>query len=116
MSQLSTAANRRRMRRQPSKGVIKVRCQKGTWGLGANVARKLLDVSTDGARLVVAEPLEDGREVTLSLEGPWHARPLVLVGRIRWCAELADGNWCVGVHFDKTLAYREVQDLAACCG
>jgi hypothetical protein len=116
MSQSSAATNRRRMRRQPSKGAVKVRCQTGTMGLGANLARKLLDVSTDGARLVVAAALESGQEVTLSLEAPWHARPITRTGRIRWCAALADGSWCVGVHFDKTLAYREVQDRAAGCG
>jgi hypothetical protein len=107
------AINRRRTRRQPAKKTVKLRCQKGTWGLGPNVARTLLDVSTDGARLVIAVPLESNRDVTLSLEGPWHKHPLAIAARVRWCEPLADGAYCVGVVFEKTIPYREVQDLAS---
>ncbi|HWG44671.1 MAG TPA: PilZ domain-containing protein [Gemmataceae bacterium] len=113
MSQPSADRNRRRTRRQVSKRTIKVRCHRGISGMGTNLARTLLDVSADGARLVVASPLERGQDITLSLEGVWHARPLTAQGKVCWCASLADGTYCVGIHFDKTLPYHEVQDLAS---
>jgi hypothetical protein len=113
MSQSSTESNRRRIRRRTSKRMVKVRCQKGGWGLGTDMARTLLDVSTEGARLVVAGPLDNGQEITLSLEGPWHVRPLTLCAHVRWCTALADGTHCIGVRFEKMLPYSEVQDLAS---
>jgi len=113
MSQSSADPNRRRTRRQASKKAIKVRCQKGAGGMGTNVARTLLDVSTDGARLVIVSPLDKGQTITLSLEGAWHARPLTAEGKVCWCAALADGTYCIGIHFEKTLPYQEVQDLSA---
>lgn len=116
MSQPPGESDRRRVRRRRSKSSIKICCQKGSWGMGANVARTLLDVSPEGACLVATAPLECGQEITLSLEGQWHARPVTRAARVRWCAVLADGGWCAGVHFDKTLAYHEVQDLGALRG
>jgi hypothetical protein len=113
MSQTSAGPNRRRTRRRPSKTTIKVRCQKGSWGMGANVARTLLDVSVDGARFVSVAPLDCGQEITLSLEALWHVRPLTRAARVRWCALLADGTYGVGAHFDKTLPYNEVEDMAS---
>ena len=116
MDSSSVNTNRRRARRQPSKNSTKVTCHKGAWGLGPNLARRLLDVSTDGARLVVATPLGRGDEVTLQMEGLWHPRPIKVQAHVCWCEALADGNHCIGVHFEKTLAYNEVQILAAAGG
>ncbi len=113
MSQPSSNPERRRTRRQPSKNSTKISCHKGTWGLGPNLARKFLDVSTDGLRLVVASPLDTRQEVTLNLEGLWQPRPIKIDGRVRWCAALADGTYCIGVHFQKTLSYSQVQVFAA---
>jgi hypothetical protein len=73
-------------------------------------------VSTDGARLMVATQLGRGDEVTLQMEGLWHQRPIKVQAHVRWCEPLADGTFCVGVHFEKTLPYNEVQVLAAASG
>jgi hypothetical protein len=113
MDSSSANENRRRTRRQLSKSSTKVTCHKGAWGLGPNLARRLLDLSTDGARLVVAAPLERGHEVTLQMEALWHQRPIKMQAQVRGCEALADGDYCVGVHFEKTLGYHEVQVLAA---
>lgn len=76
------------------------------------MARTLLDLSLDGARLIVSTALASGQEVSLTLEGPWHREPLARAARVRWCAALADGSFCVGVLFEKTLPYAEWQDFA----
>ncbi len=107
------SSNRRRARRRPPRKTVKLQCRKGPWGIGPNVARSLLDLSLDGVRLVIASAVENGQEVTVSLEGPWHKQPVVAQGRVRWCMPLPDGAFCIGVHFDKTLPYQEVQDLSA---
>jgi hypothetical protein len=106
-------SNRRRTRRQAPKKTVKLQCRKGSWGFGPNVARTLLDLSLDGARLIVAAELAVGQEVSLNLEGPWQKEPLTRAARVRWCQALADGSFCVGVLFDKTLPYADVLDLAA---
>jgi c-di-GMP-binding flagellar brake protein YcgR len=108
--------NRRRTRRQSAKRMVKLQCQKGTMGLGKNLARQLLDISTDGARLVIGEVLPINQEVILSLELPWQGRPLAVPARIRWCMALVDGAHCVGVVFDKTIPYRDVQEFASLNG
>jgi hypothetical protein len=116
MDSSSEPANRRSTRRQRSKSSTKVCCHKGAGGLGANLARRLLDVSTDGARLVIATPLDRGQEVTLTMEGLSHARPIKMQAHVRWCEALADGTYCLGTRFEKTLGYNEVQVLAAAGG
>lgn len=116
MSQSSINANRRRTSRQPPKKSTKVRCHKGLGGMGPDLARTLLDVSVDGACLVVSAPLEKGEEVLLSLEAHWHPRPILISAHIRWCTTLSDGTCCIGVHFRKTLSFNEIEALAPACG
>jgi hypothetical protein len=110
------ATNRRRTRRQSAKKMVKLQCQKGTMGLEQNLARQLLDISTDGARLVSAVTLPVGQEVTVSLELPWQGRPLAVPARVCWCLALAEGGHCVGVHFERTIPYRDVQEFACLSG
>jgi hypothetical protein len=113
MSQTDSAnPNRRRQRRQKSRGSTKVTCTVGKWGLGQNVARSLLDVSASGARLVVTVALTVGQEVEVSLQGTWHLRPLKLPAQVVWCVATADGGYCAGLQFERHLPYADLQALA----
>jgi PilZ domain len=106
-------ANRRNCRRQLAKGSTKVNCLKGCWGLGANLARAVLDLSEDGAQLIVKEPLAVGQEVEVSLSGPFHNRPVKVEARVVWAEAAAGEDYRAGVRFDKRLPYADLQNLTA---
>jgi hypothetical protein len=103
--------NRRAARRFPPRGKVKVTCHRGSSDLGASLAIGLLDVSESGARLLVRTALERDQEVSLTLEGMGHLRPLKITGRIVWCLPTATGQFCVGTRFDKFLPYRELTKI-----
>jgi hypothetical protein len=107
-----TTPNRRRQRRQKSKGSTKVTCTAGKWGLGPNLARSVLDLSSTGACLVLSAALEKGQDVEVSLQGTWQVRPLKLPAQVVWCLAAADGTWCAGIRFQRNLEYSDLQALA----
>jgi hypothetical protein len=112
MSSLSQCEKNRRMhlRRRP-KGSAKATCRRGALDLGTNLAVRVLDVSEGGARLVVRETIDLLKEVTVTLEGPQHLRPLRIVGRVIWCVSTATSEHCIGIQFDKRLLYMDLQKL-----
>jgi hypothetical protein len=114
MSEASSAQRNRRLsqRRQP-KVRVKLACRKGGLDLGLNIATALLDVSESGARLLLKEGLAAGNEVSVSLEGPNHRRPVLRLGHVVWCVPAADGAYCVGVNFQKSLPYKDLYYLTS---
>ena len=114
-----SARNRRLSQRRPAKGRLRVICRRGGLDLGPNLALAVLDLSETGVRLVVKEALEPGREVSVSLEGQSNLRPILRVGNVAWCVPSADGSHCVGVCYQKRLAYRDFLELSrepSACG
>ena len=105
--------NRRACRRRPARASTQVACQKGAWGLGANVAVAVLDVSEDGAQLVVREALAVGQEVEVSLAPPWNGRPVKVAGRVVWSGGGPGGNYRAGVCFGKRLPYADLLSVTA---
>src|SRR5271163_2774713 len=99
------------MRNRP-KSWTKFTCRKGSLDVGPNIAVSLLDVSETGLRLVVCEHLVKGQEIALTLETPGHARPIRVLGKAVWCLPTTDKNFCVGIRFDKCLAYFDVAKLS----
>jgi hypothetical protein len=104
--------NRRRNQRRPPRSRVRVTCRRGGLDLGPNLALSVADLSEAGVRLVVKEPLEPGREVSVALEGQSHPRPIVRVGNVIWCLPGADGACWVGVRFQKDLPYKFVLELS----
>jgi hypothetical protein len=104
-------SNRRRARRGPVKTVARIECRKGTTGLGHNLAVAALDLSENGVRLVIREPLPPGQQVEILLSGPDLAKPIRRLGQVVWSAALAVANHGAGVAFDKSLPYAELQRL-----
>jgi hypothetical protein len=104
-------ANRRASPRRKPRGGVKLECRKGALGLGANVASQCLDVSEGGARIIVKVPLTVKDEVEVIMLG-FGVPAVKRLANVRWVEPLADGQWCVGLRFQKYLAYRDVQSLA----
>jgi hypothetical protein len=109
MSQISLGMNRRSATRHRPRGGSKVSCATGKFGLGPNVAVSVLDVSETGIRLIVKVPLPVGGEVEVGLEAPADRRPTPVPAEVAWCLPTADGNFCVGARFARTLKYALLQ-------
>jgi hypothetical protein len=107
----SSRPNRRTSRRRKPKGSTRVLCYRGPLGLGANVAVSVLDVSENGARLVVKEAFQRGEEMEVNLEGLVHRRPIRKLAKVVWCMPTAKDRWSVGVQFEGHLRYTDLNDL-----
>jgi hypothetical protein len=108
---LPSARNRRLDRRRMPRGRIQVACLKGTLGLGRNVARQLLDLSETGARLIVVSQLQFGQEVELTVQSRGHGRLIKRAAAVMWCAPIQDGEWQVGIRFQKRFEYADLLQL-----
>jgi hypothetical protein len=107
-----TDRNRRRSPRRKGARSTKVTCHQGLFGMGPNLATGLLDVSESGARLRTKAELKVGGEVEVGLLGPGHLRPVKLPGRVIWCLPTAEGDFVVGVEFQRYLSYADLQRLS----
>jgi hypothetical protein len=105
--------DQRSTRRRRPRGSTKVACHAGSFGLGPNLAVRVLDVSEAGIRLLVQAALRPGQEIEVSLEGVAHCRPVRASARVVWAVEAADGTYCVGAKFERTLSYADLQHLAS---
>jgi hypothetical protein len=113
MSQaITTIHNRRLTRRRVPKGGTRVVCRKGTFGLGADLAFSVLDISESGIRLLVRQSLAEGQEIELGLTGPGQGRTQRLLATVVWCVPAADGRCCIGARFERTLPYKDLQLFA----
>jgi c-di-GMP-binding flagellar brake protein YcgR len=108
-----TKSNRRQSTRRKARGYVRVECRNGCYGLGPNLATAVLDVSDTGIRMVVKRAIELPGEVEVTIVGCGLQKPIKRVGRVRWQVTLEDGQFCLGVEFDKRLAYRDWQNLAS---
>jgi hypothetical protein len=97
---IATDSERRRSRRQRPKPRSEAACRPGdTVVVGVNLAVAILDISADGIRLMVKEPLPVGQKIEVDLEGIGYSRTLKLNAEVVWCLEAADGHWCLGAKF-----------------
>lgn len=105
--------NRRRSQRRKPRTSVKVECRKGAYGMGANLASDLLDISDSGVRMVVKQPLDAKTEVEIVVNGYGMKQALKRVGTVRWLLKLDSGLFCVGIEFQKRIDYRDWQNVAS---
>jgi hypothetical protein len=103
--------NRRLSRRLRAQHGIKAACRRGRMELGKDLTLAVLDVSADGVRLLVREPLQEKEEVSLTLTSISHLRPLKMMGSVAWVVASADGAFCVGVRLHKRLTHADLTRL-----
>ena len=106
-------ANRRRSQRRKARTTVKVQCRKGSHGLGPNLTSDVLDISDTGARLIITQSLEVMAEVEIIINGYGMKELIKRLGNIRWRVKLESGQFCVGVQFQKSLVYRDWQNLVS---
>ena len=107
----SSGRNRRLSKRRPPKGKARVTCRRGALDLGPDLALAVLDLSEWGARLLVRESLDPGREVLILLRGEANSRPVRRVSDVVWSLAAADGVYCIGVRFQKRVPYGDFSQL-----
>jgi hypothetical protein len=100
----------RRMKRLAVKKSTSVICRKGTLGFGPNLAKNVLDVSVDGAQLLVNSVLRLGEELELTLAATG-ADPLVRLAVVVWCSANEEDGYRVGVKFMDSLEYQDVYHM-----
>jgi len=103
--------NRRISRRLLAKHGIKAACRRGSLDLGRDIAQGVLDISEDGVRLVLREPVKPEEEVSLTLTATAVVRPLKRLGSVAWVVASADGTFCAGVRLHKRLLYADLSRL-----
>ena len=76
------------------------------------MAASLLDVSQDGARVVLKEVVELQKEVEISFTSMAAHRTIKGVGNVVWVVPLEDGKCIAGVNFQKRIAWSDVMSLS----
>jgi hypothetical protein len=101
----------RRHRRRAAKPGTRVSCRLGSYGLGAELARSVVDLSEGGACITLTARIDPGQEVEITLDGPGGQRSVRLPARVAWCDKAPDGGYWAGLEFEKYLAYRDLTEL-----
>ncbi len=89
-------------RRKPQ-AVTSVACYRGTVAAGADLAESLLDLSPDGASVIVRASLAVGEEVELILGTRGCADPVKVGGRVVWAQPMGGGRLRIGVRFRRSV-------------
>jgi hypothetical protein len=93
-----------------TKDGCRAQCRRGTLDLGPNLALELVNVWPDGTGLLVKEPLADGAEVSVVLEGPGSSPPVKRTASVVRC-QSARGGYLADVEFRKRLERAELLSL-----
>jgi hypothetical protein len=83
-------------------------CQKGRDGLGEMLACQLLNLSNDGAQVLVRGEFSDGDVFYLALLSPRRQTIADVKSTVRWRAEEAPGVLRIGLSFDRQLTDDEL--------
>ncbi len=106
------AKNRRKTMRKTPKSTAKVECRRGSLGLGANLALRLLDISEIGMGVVVKTSFLVADEVEVVITDHGLSKPFKQIAKVCWCQPLDDGTFALGLSFDKVVPYAEICHLA----
>src|SRR5262245_36028128 len=103
--------DRRRGRRYPVARQAQVECRKGSLGVGPNLCAAAVDLSEDGAGLVLRSSLALGQEVEVLLSAAGIPRPLKRLAQVVGQQELEGGGFGTEVRFDRRLTFTDLQRL-----
>jgi hypothetical protein len=115
MEKISTTAhaNRRKSQRRTPRSSVKLECRIGSFGLGPNLASSTLDLSDNGACLIVTQAVEVKKDIEIVVAGYGLNKQIKRSAQVRWQVKLDDGRYCIGVHFQKRLEWRDWMSLVS---
>jgi hypothetical protein len=108
--------DRRRGRRYQVVRQAQVECRKGSLGVGPDLCAAAVDLSEDGAGLVLRSPLAHGQEVEVLLAAAGIPRPLKRLARVVGQQELEGGGFGTELHFERRLTFTDLQRLTRPAG
>src|SRR4051812_42362137 len=85
--------NRRSSKRLQARSSVTIEIRKGSMGLGANLAVKLLDISERGVRVVVKSSLKEKDEVEITLSGHGVGKAIKRIAIVCWVVVLESGQF-----------------------
>jgi hypothetical protein len=106
MSNEVNPADHRRLRRKKPKRGTGLTCRKGTLGLGKDLAISIIDISEEGASLLVKEEISTGTEVEITLTAVGVSKRLTALGTVVWCTA-GTTTFAIGVLFRDRLNYTD---------
>jgi hypothetical protein len=103
--------DRRSARRRAGMTSVRAECRRGTLGLGPNILVRVGDISQSGTCLCLKVALSVKNEVEVTFEAT--GVPLIKrAGNVAWVRALDDGTVLVGIHFQKSLSFQELQAIS----
>jgi hypothetical protein len=100
---------RREGRRDPTR-VYRCRVTARSGALGPSAA--ILDLSAQGAGLLIGRPLREGATVHLLFTRAG-TPPLAVRARVAYCTDSDDGRWLLGCEFDRLISDDQLRALLA---
>jgi DNA-binding response OmpR family regulator len=91
--------------------LARVECTENTLGWSANLADALLDVSLDGAGLMLKSSMKEGQEVEVVLASRGPDDTIKVPAEVIWLAPAENGRFRAGVRFRRRLNPLELQRL-----
>jgi hypothetical protein len=104
--------NRRRTGRYPPRPRTDLRCHRLPWGDGPDLFLKVLDLSTEGVRLLLKGTCQEGDHLVLEVESPHWRKARRLLAYVVWSMPSAADASCVGARFLRKLSQTELRLLA----
>ncbi len=98
----------RRMVRRLVKKTTVVSCQKGLMGMGPNLATRLYDISEDGLRLILRQPLSPGEEIEVNFTAAGTSKTVTVESTVVWCSKEEKEGYCVAAKFVSPLSYEAI--------
>src|ERR1700730_15869878 len=105
MTAFKPNANQPRERRQyprmTPRSTVRVEYRQSPFGQRTSLAVQFLNISQGGMCIVVPEALASKEDLEVSILGANPSKPITCVARVCWTAPLENGNFCVGLEFQK---------------
>jgi len=104
-------SERRVVHRYGAKETARASCRECAAGAGSDLALSLLDLSEEGAGLLLSEPLGCGQLVLVGLQAAGWAEEVRIPGMVAWAKDDHTGRWRTGVLFSRPLGLAALRDL-----
>jgi PilZ domain len=105
------SAERRASKRLPARSSVVIEVRKGTLSLGPNLAVNLLDLSVEGAGVLMSGKLKVGEQVEILLWGHGIRSKLKRLAKVRWVTKLEPDHFVMGFKFETPIPDTELNSF-----
>jgi hypothetical protein len=105
------SVERREHKRLPARSTVVIEICKGPMFMGPNLALNLIDLSVNGAGVLMTGKLDVDDEVEILLSGHGIRSKVKRLARVVWITKLVPDHFVMGFKFDKPLPVNELNDF-----